>query len=420
MMPDLHSMKMQRQRRISLLLMGFLATVIFTLAGCASWQPPPEFDVSVLRARAVTAEKSGVRLSAAVLSRDDNLRMFGVDLNKKQIQPVWIEIHNETSQTLWLLSSGTDPDIFSPLEVSWSFHAYFSSGTNARLDAQFQSLSFQNPVPAHSTRSGILYTNPYERIRLLNVDLLGQGQIFPFTLFPEIPDDPEHAQAHQLFARLADDNVENYQNLAALRTRLEKLPCCSTNADGTKPGAPLNLVVIGSIEDISAAVVRRDYRVNISDSDNKQYVYGRPPDVVIRKSGLGGLPASWIRAWCAPFRYQGKAVLIAQTGRPVGGRFMDSDELDLKLHPNVDEVRNVFISDMMYSGGLGALAFITGAGVVDKDAPRKTFDGSSYYTDGIRVVMFFVTRPRSISDVEILDWYPAIKLREKAATNENK
>jgi len=418
MTPGLPIKNSQCQRFITVFLIALVATVNFTLAGCANWQPPPEFDVSVLRARAVTAEKKGVRLSAAVLSRDDNLRMFGVDLNQKQIQSVWIEIDNETTQTLWLLSSGTDPDIFSPLEVSWPFHTFFSSDINARLDDQFQSLSFQNPVPPHSTRSGVLFTNPYEKIRLLNVDLLGQGQIFPFTLFPEIPDDPESEQAHKFFARLADKNVENVQDAAALRSRLEKLPCCSTNADGTKPGAPLNLVVIGSIEDISAAMVRRDFRVNILDIDDTQYVYGRPPDIVVRKSGQGGVPANWIRAWCAPFRYQGKAVLIAQTGRPVGGRFMASEDLALKLHPNVDEVRNVLISDMMYSGGLGTLAFITGVGVVSKDQPRKTFDGSSFYTDGIRVLMFFVTRPRTISDVEILDWYPALKLREKAAANE--
>jgi hypothetical protein len=30
-------------------------------------------------------------------------------------------------------------------------------------------------------------------------------------------------------------------------------------------------------------------------------------------------------------------------------------------------------------------------------------------------VMFFVTRPSTLSDVKILDWHPALKLRESEA-----
>ena len=43
--------------------------------------------------------------------------MFGVSVNESGVQPVWIEVENNTDQVLWLLRSGTDPDLFSPLEV---------------------------------------------------------------------------------------------------------------------------------------------------------------------------------------------------------------------------------------------------------------------------------------------------------------
>ena len=75
----------------------------------------------------------------------------------------------------------------------------------------------------------------------------------------------------------------------------------------------------------------------------------------------------------------------------------------------------MFIGDLMYSGGLGQLGFTSGIEEINEDTARKTFDGASYFTDGIRAVMFFVTRPRAISDVEFLEWYPLMKIREKNA-----
>jgi hypothetical protein len=395
-----------------------LSTLALYLVGCANWQVPPRFDVSELQSRAVTAETKGVRLSAAVLSREDSIGMFGADLNKEGIQPVWIDIENSTDQTLWLLRTGTDPDIFSPLEVAWSFHGTFSGETNARIDRYFNSMSFQNPIAPHSKQSGVLFTNPHREIRLLNIDLLGQGRLYPFTLFPEIPDDTEHKYSNNLFDRLANKEVINYEEPGVLRSALEQSPCCATNVDGMKQGQPLNVVAVGNIQDISAAMVRRGFRVKILAPDNSQYVYDRPPDVVLRKSGQGGVPENWVRAWLAPFRYQGKAVFLVQAGRPVGGRFREDEASVLNLHPDVDEIRDMLIGDMMYSGGLGELGFVTGVGEAGRDKPRKSFDGTSYYTDGIRAVMIFVTRPRSISEVHMLDWYPAIKLREAEAVKE--
>ena len=70
----------------------------------------------------------------------------------------------------------------------------------------------------------------------------------------------------------------------------------------------------------------------------------------------------------------------------------------------------------MYSGGLDMLAFAKGVGAVPEAQPRATAGGGSYYTDGLRAVLFFTTRPLAFSDVQVLDWEPV--LEEKTAEAE--
>ena len=140
----------------SALTMFITGLLYLALAGCATWQAPAAFDDSALRARAVSQTVKGVELSATVLSSDDSQRIFGANVNETGVQPVWLEVKNNTEQVVWLLRSGTDPDLFSPLEVAWSFHVSFDSETNASLDEHFSSMSFQNPVAPGATQSGMI------------------------------------------------------------------------------------------------------------------------------------------------------------------------------------------------------------------------------------------------------------------------
>jgi len=390
------------------------------LVGCATWRAPATFEDAALRARAVTDTAQGVRLSAAVLSSDDSRQLLGADVNGTGVQPVWIEVQNATQQTLWLLRAGTDPDYFSPLEVAWSFHAPLAGTNNAAIDEHFDGLGFQNPIPPWSTRKGLLFTNPDRLTKLLNVDLLGQGSFIPFTLFLPIPDDVQGDQALEILERRAEAPSIEYRGADTFRAALEKLPCCATGPAGTASGDPINVVLVGTLADIGAALGRRGFRRETKDLDNAQRLYGRPPDVVARKAGQGGVPANWLRLWIAPLRYQGKPVFVGQAGRPVGGRFAVAEEKDLVLHPEVDEARNLLIQDLLYSGGLAKLGFVNGVGAASVANPRDSVGETAYYTDGLRAVLFFVTRPRSLSEVEILDWVPYLERREAAAAAENR
>ena len=393
--------------------------IALALVGCANWQAPAEVSDAALRARAVTTTVRDVRVTAAVLSARDSVSMLGADVNKTNVQPVWIEVENRTSQPLLLLRSGTDPDYFSPLEVAWSMHTPLGGRTNVRVDEHFDSLGFKSPILPGGTRAGILFTNPQPRTKLLNVDLFGRRELIPFSLFLPVPDDVVDDRSRPLLFQYSDAQVKDYQNLAALRAALEQLPCCATDAAGTVQGDPLNAVFVGTFEDFGAAGIRRSYRRELDKSDVAQRVFGREPDLVARKRSQAGAPATWIRAWVAPMRFEGKAVFVAQVGRPVGGRFAPRQAESIVLHEDVDEARNFLIQDMMYSGGLEKLGFITGVGATSEIQPRAALNGARYYTDGLRAVLFFGTRPLSLSDVEMLDWVPFLEGREPAAREQS-
>ncbi|MFP4894988.1 LssY C-terminal domain-containing protein [Paraburkholderia sp. EG304] len=360
----------------------------------------------------MSASNRGVRVSASLLGSEDSKRMLGVDVTRTGVQPLWIEAQNGTAQPLWMPRSGIDPDYFSPDEVAWPNHTLPGGATNASMDSYFSRLGFKNPILPGETRSGIVFTNPDRSIKLVNIDLVGHHTLVPFSLFVLVPGgstDPRLAQIPFPFPETA---VKDYTDLTSLRTALERLPCCATDASGTTEADPLNAVGIGQLTDIGAALVRRNYRRDARAPDLAQRVFGREPDFVMRKQGQAGAPATWIRGWLAPIRFQGQLVYVAQVGRPVGGRFAASGESRPVLHENVDEARNYLIQDLMYSSGLEKLGFAYGVGAASPTHPRTTLDGATYYTDGLRAVVFFSTRPHSLSDVDFLDWVPYLEGRD--------
>ena len=401
-----HTACLQANRCVSKQVMSLALSyfLYLLLTGCSTWRAPAAIDDTALRERAVTVSDREVQVSATVLSIEDNLNYFGANINDTGIQSIWVEVVNKSPHTLWLLQSGTDPDYFSPLEVAWSLHTPFSPGTNTEIDEHFDELSFENLIPPGTTRSGILYVNPHHETRVLNIDLLGQQTIFPFTLFPPIPEDRDEKKDIETRKRLEASRQYDYQEETAFRTALEQLPCCAVDSRTSVATAPVNIIFVGKLDDIGSALARRGYRRDPRSSDQTHRVFGRPPVIVLRKTGQGGVPANWMRMWAAPFRYQGQPVILAQSGRPVGGRFLPADGGQLVLHPDVDNTRTLVIEDMLYSGGLAKIGYVADVEPVTDEQLRNHPDKYSYHTDGLRAVLFISDRYLSISDVQFLGW----------------
>lgn len=370
------------------------------VAGCATWQVPTDASEAELSARATVGSAPGVRVSATVLGSQDSLRMLGADVNSNGVQPVWIEVANRTTQPLWLLRSGADPDYFSALEVAWSAHVAFGGETNLRIDEHFDRLAFRNPIPPGEDRRGLLFTNPQPVTKLLNIDLLGDKVLIPLTLLVPVPG--EFADSYQQHVHpYSEAELTRCEDEAALRLAIEGLPPFAA-ASGGETSQPLNVVLVGRLEDIGAAMSRRGYRRESPLPHAGQQLFGRAPDFVVRKRAQAGAPANWLRLWRAPIAYGDQLVFVAQAGRPVGGRFAGDAGRD-RLQLDVDEVRNALVQDFFYSGGLEMFGFAAGVGAAPAQADA-TAEQRGYRTDGLRAVLFFVSRPLTIAEVNVLEW----------------
>jgi hypothetical protein len=217
---------------------------------------------------------------------------------------------------------------------------------------------------------------------------------------------------------------------------LENLPCCTTNEDGTENGDPLNLILIGNNEDISAAFVRKGWlpaeqtheeavwktiksflfgsRYRYSPV-SPLYLYGRRQDFAKQKPRHTVHERNHLRGWLSPMRYQGKSVWVGQISRDIGVRFTMKTwpPVTHKIDPDVDEARYALIEDLIYSQQIAKGGYVKGVGAASRSKPRYNLTGDPYYTDGYRAVLVFDRRPRSFVEIQRFDWESPISSKLK-------
>jgi len=186
--------------------------------------------------------------------------------------------------------------------------------------------SFRNPIVPGASVSGIVFTNRDEGTKVVDIDLVSYTSAKFFTFFVPVPG--IEADYHAVdFDNLYPEEEIVELNENELRKALENLPCCATNKDGTREGDPLNLVFIGSREDLSAAFVRRGWlpaeqthgeavwktissflfgtRYRYSPV-SPLYLYGRQQDFAGQKPRHTVHQRNHLRVWLTPMRFQGK------------------------------------------------------------------------------------------------------------------
>lgn len=398
-----------------------------TLSGCASMSTPTETGAGDYRQRAVSRSDGGVNVSVSVLSAAESRRVYGVDLADKDIQPVWIEITNADRADYWLMSVGLDPNFFPASEAAEAFAGDGRIG--AGLERKFERLAFRNPVPAGQTVAGFVLTNLEEGVKMVQVDLFSSGRFKSLSYLATVPGFRTDYQARRVFTGevYAPEEFVDYDDEARFRAALEALPCCATNDDATRDGDPLNLVVIGGVDDAFPALVRRGWRptektwsgsvLKMIDSAlsgerypyapvSPLYLFGRPQDLALQKARDNIHQRNHMRLWLSPMRFRGQAVWVGQISRDIGSRLtIHSPYLTThKIDPDVDEARTALLEDMAYSQSLVKFGMVKGVGAAERDAPRGNLTRDPYYTDGLRAVLIFDTRPTALTEIEFLHW----------------
>jgi hypothetical protein len=398
------------------------------LAGCVS-SSPKTGQGSVFKSRAMAQEKGGVRASVVALSAAESEAVYGVPLAGKGMQPVWIEIDNRDDRAYWLMYPGLDPNFFPVSEAVEAFEQDGSGAGAAELARRFRVLAFRNPVSPGATKAGFVLTNLDEGVKLVQLDLLATGRLRAFSFLTVVPGFRADYHAREVFSReiYPPEEIVDYTEDDAFRAALETLPCCVTNESGSKNGDPLNLVVVGGVQDAFPALVRRGWRpteVTWSGSVWKMvasalageryayapvsnlYLYGRPQDLALQKARDNIHQRNHLRLWLSPMRYKGKHVWVGQISRDIGSRLtIHSPTLTThKIDPHVDEARTALLEDLAYSQSLAEFGYVAGVGAAAKTAPRRNLTTDPYYTDGLRVVLVFEQRPASLEEIELLPW----------------
>jgi hypothetical protein len=394
-----------------------LSVLILLLQGCATTKPTP-VDPLAYKNRTKSSVIGELTVTVAVPTISEAQVIYGVELASKHIQPVWVEVKNDSNDTYWFLPSGFDSDYFFPSEAAFVFETE---------DEKFQKLQFKNPIRPRSTQAGFVLVNLDEGFKAVDIDLISRKEVKSFSF---ITADPEFKADFKLvdFETLYKaENIINIEDEEELRKKLEDLPSFTTNDDEDEYGDPLNLVLIGETNDIVPALVRRNWHATeITWSRaimrtiksflqgeryryspiSPLYVFGRPQDIGWQKARRTINERNHMRFWLSPIRFRGKKVFVGQISRDIGVKFtLKSPTISTHvIDPDVDEARRYFVEDLAYSQALAKIGYVKGVGVVNKKAPRMNLVGDPFYTDGFRAVLFFEPRPYTLTDIKQLHW----------------
>jgi hypothetical protein len=378
-----------------------ITTLTLLAAACASagFDAPANHDDTVLRAGAVTATQDGIQVSATVPGVEQARAIYGVNLDAKGIQPLWVEVDNGSDRAFVMMPTSLDPEYFAPLEAAFLYKGGLSDEGYAALAAHFQRLSFdhRSAILPGETVNGFVLINRVDPTMIAEVDLIGENWSQRIDLVVPIPGTETPRQAvDALGRRYGESDIREIDDEAELRSALEGLPCCTTDKIGSKANLPLNLVLIGDITDYGPAFLRRGYRYRTVDPD---FALGRPQDLSASQTSRWVAPqAHIVRVWLTPLRYRNKPVWVGQISTPRGGRFADPAKTQPVIDPHTDDARNDVVQDLIYSQSLAKIGFVS------LTAPRVPEGALPYRTDGLRAVLLFTAEPVSLDEINFFEW----------------
>lgn len=397
------------RRSIDLRIVACVA-VVALCGACASshYAPEPVADIGFL-ARAEIQEQEGIRVLAAVPTRDEAERALGLDVRGRGIQPIWLEIYNATDTRVRFAPVGTDATYFSPIEVAYMHKGEYRGQGYADLERTLYETAMNRWIWPGETRAGFVYTHHDPGTKAFNVDLFTATGSTTFTYFIEVPDQiPDHADV-DVDSLYSADEIRDL-DLAGLRSALAEMTCCAADHTGQEQGLPINVVLVGEGLEVLRALLRAGWfeRARVDkpeDIAQEQHWDGRPPDAVFRTRRSGTGDRNELRVWRAPLRVEGEPVWVAQITHYVGrGGELFRAFFDPRLDPDIDEARNYMLQLMWYAQALESFGWSNDGPVVRVDAPSVDFRGVGYFTDGVRSTLWLSGEPISQIETTTVGW----------------
>ncbi len=401
---------------------GLVVTILLALPAVA--QHPDDTARPAFLERAISQNKDAITVTVAVPSASETRELFGVSLYRKRIQPVWFEVTNNRVSRITFLPVAVDPQYFTTIES-----AALGAGGPGKADRTMRKFFLDRKIDMYiepgEHRTGFVFTQLDEGTKSFNVDIYtDDSEIVHFTFFVPVPGlrlDHYDVDWDSLYSDEEMLDLDKDELIEAL----QKMPCCTTDKKSKGSGDPLNLVVIGTKEDVYYAFIRAgwDETEVISRSSLTKmagsfitggeyryspvsglYVFGRTQDVAFQKARSSINERNHLRLWMSPIRYEEVPVWIGQISRDIGVRFTTKTITTHKVDPDVDETREYLVENLAYSQALAKLGYVGGVGAAPIDEPRGNLTGDPYFTDGHRVVLWISSQPTDISDIEILQW----------------
>ena len=372
-----------------------------TLAACGGRAYLHEpVDPGPFLARTERQSDGPIDIATAVPGREETERIFGIDLYDQGIQPVWLQIVNGGDTLARYAPVSTDPEYFSPLEVSYMNRRGYSKEARAAMDERFHDLSMPRYIDPGETRAGFVFTHLDPGAKGFNADVFSGGESYNFTFLLRVPGfEPDYAKLN-LREMLSDEMVDLDED--ALREAIGHLPCCSGDRAGEETGEPANLVLVGQGEELLRALLRSGWRETSADEAAglpPQFLNGRQQDAIFRYETVGGDSFYELRFWKAPFRSGEDEVYVGQARH-----FYRWIGTVTRLDADVDNARDFATQKFLYGQTILSNAWIAGTEVVPATNFWNVLFNTPYFTDGYRIVLWLSAEPVSMFSIDTKSW----------------
>jgi hypothetical protein len=388
--------------------------ILASLAACASapYRSVPLDSLDIV-ARAETQQQDAFRVRASVPGEAEAEQLFGIPVYDRAIQPVWIEVSNLSGQRARIVLSSLDPRYFSPAEVAYIFRKKFSTEGWMDLEAKLLDTALPRQVGPGETVSGFVFTNASDGTKAFNVDafLTGDAREYErFTFFITVPGfAPDHAAVN--FRELYDENEISEVDTDGLRLLMKDLPGFTSSQDGSGRGRPVNLFFVATGWEMLQALLRAGWSETSYERDAEylakaEYLFGRPPDAILRKRRDRSTERAELSLWMAPVLVNGEPLWVGQFRHAIGRRFRIGELLlGARPDPETTEGRNYVLQDVWYAQAMEHWAWSNSGVTVTDESPEFDFHGNPWISrDPLRLVLWISGEPMALTEATSIDW----------------